>query len=116
MLRTGALLLTGIALAGCSSSGGGGSAPETLTDAAKAIGCTGYADASADSPLTVEYGTCQLPNGSAQLYRFGTPEVIDTFWTASAAFGASKDQCASAGLVVVCPQAADLAAVKGALA
>lgn len=84
---------------------------------AKAIGCElTYIDASEDSPLTREYGTCVLADGaSVQLYRFGTTEVIDTFWQASAAFGATPDQCAARDLIVVCPQAADLAAVTAAL-
>lgn len=115
MTRTATAALLALTLAGCGGTTEA-SEPANLTDAASTIGCANYQDASADSPLTVEYGTCDLPHGTAQLYRFGTPEAVDTFWTATAAFGAAEDQCATVGLIVVCPGPDDLAAVKAALA
>lgn len=125
------VLIALLLLSGCSNgstpTGGGVAASEPaaapaapamvdLAAVASAIGCTGYVDASADSPLTREYGTCDLGGSTVQLYRFGTPEAIETFWEVSAGFGATPDQCASQGLIVACPaRASDLAAIQAAL-
>jgi uncharacterized lipoprotein YbaY len=101
-------------LAGCSGAAEPAAAPANLREVATAIGCenTERVDGAL---MVVEELACNLPNGRAVLDQFPDAATIDAYFEAFASWGISRDDCAIRGTFMVCPEPADLDAVRAAL-
>lgn len=86
-------------LAGCSSQP---APPESVSQFAQRIGCSGYQDGGA-APGATGYGTCTFSGTEVQLYTFTNPQALSTFMTAMSQF-ASKDSAAIHGSEMAYPQ------------